>query len=113
MYLRLSGFARGIYVLVHVCICASVPLFVCVSCSGAHEHMCIYPHSLRILFMRVYQIACVRVSTGARLWDCPGVTGGRGKKSVWVMGQRVHGNGSHLLRGKAAPGALIDKPINL
>ena len=58
--------------LVHVCICASVCLC---PCSGAHEHVCIYPHSLRILFMCVYQIACVRVSTGAWLWDCPGVTG--------------------------------------
>lgn len=29
------------------------------------------------------------------------------------MGQPVHGNGSCLLGGKAEPGALIDKPINL
>ena len=103
---------EDIYMLVHVCICASVSLFVCVP-ARAHMNMCVYILTVwgYCLCVCIKLRACVyRQERGfgiALVWP------GRGKKSVWVMGQRVHGNGSHLLRGKAAPEALIDKPINL
>lgn len=102
----------------YVCVCIWLHVFACVLvCMSFHTSLPVCIPVYPLVLAHTSQIVCVMcvnvIIDRSRALGWPWCDRPGDKKSLGHMGQRVHGNGPCVLRGKAVPEALIDKPINL